>query len=81
VTGGSVVKSKSGDFTDAPATTLPQSGFGRAVAKDASAVTDYGGTNPREAFAEAYSLYITSPSVLKALRPAAAAFLEKELPR
>lgn len=81
VTGGSVVKSKSGDFTDAPATALPQSGFGRAVAQDGSAVTGYGGSAPGEAFAEAYSLYITSPSTLKSLRPATSAFLEKTLPK
>lgn len=80
MTGGSVVKSK-GNFTDAPATKLTQSAFGQAVAKDGSAVTDYGGSAPGEAFAEAYSLYITSPSVLKSLRPATSDFLEKNLPK
>ena len=81
LTGGSVVKTTQGDFTDAPATALRQSAFGRAVAKDASAVTGYGATDPGETFAEAYSLYITSPSGLKALRPATSAFLEQELPK
>ncbi|MFF2488132.1 DUF4157 domain-containing protein [Microbacterium sp. NPDC058062] len=80
MTGGSVVKSK-GNFTDAPATKLQQSAFGQAVAKDGSAVTGYGGSAPGEAFAEAYSLYITSPSVLKSLRPATSDFLEKNLPK
>lgn len=80
LTGGSVV-AKDGDYADAPAKTLAQSAFGRATAADGSAATAYGATAPGEAFAEAYSLYITSPSVLTALRPAASAFLEKTLPK
>ena len=41
----------------------------------------YGGKDFQESFAEAYSLYITSPSTLKSLRPTVYDFLDKNLPK
>ena len=56
--------------------------FREAAAKDGGkAVSAYGDQDFQEAFAEAYSLYITSPDTLKALRPNVFAFLDTNLPK
>ena len=56
--------------------------FREAMAKDGGkAVTAYGQTDFQEAFAEAYSLYVTSPDTLKTLRPNVYDFLDKNLPK
>jgi len=56
--------------------------FRDAMQKDGGkAVSAYGQTDFQEAFAEAYSLYITSPDTLKTLRPNVYAFLDQNLPK
>ena len=55
--------------------------FREAVKKDGGkGVSRYGETDWQETYAEAYSLFITSPDTLKALRPATYAYLETTLP-
>ena len=56
------------------------SGFREAVEKDGIAVSAYGATDWSEAWAEAYALYLSSPEVLKSLRPATFAYLKGALP-
>jgi len=56
--------------------------FRQAVAKDGGkAVTAYGDQDFQESFAEAYSLFITSPATLKSLRPNVYDFLDNNLPK
>jgi hypothetical protein len=56
--------------------------FREAAVKDGGkAVSAYGDTDWQEAYAEAYSLYLTSPETLKALRPNVYDHLDKNLPK
>jgi hypothetical protein len=76
------VKQPAGDFKDVIGTQVQGIKFREAMAKDGGkAVTAYGQTDFQEAFAEAYSLYITSPDTLKTLRPNVYDFLDKNLPK
>lgn len=54
--------------------------FREAVEKDGVAVTTYGATDWSEAYAEAYALYVSSPTTLQSLRPATFAHLKASLP-
>jgi len=71
----------SGDFTDVIGTTADANKFREAQAKDGKAVSKYGEQDFQEAFAEAYSLYITSPQTLKELRPNVYDYLDRTLPK
>ena len=82
ISGTKSVKQPSGDFTDVIGTAASGNKFREAMAKDGGkAVTAYGDQDFQEAFAEAYSLYITSPSTLKSLRPNVFDVLDKSLPK
>lgn len=76
-----VRKPRSADFEDVIGTDVKGVKFREAAAKDGKAVTAYGEQDFQEAFAEAYSLYITSPETLKALRPSVFEYLDKNLPK
>jgi len=79
--GTKTVKDPSGKLVDSIGTAADND-FRKAVAKDGGkAVTAYGDTDFQESFAEAYSLFITSPSTLKSLRPNVYDFLDKNLPK
>lgn len=76
------VKQPTGEFKDVIGSQVQGNKFREAMAKDGGkAVSAYGQTDFQEAFAEAYSLYITSPDTLKALRPNVYDFLDKNLPK
>ena len=55
--------------------------FRQAVRKDGSNVSKYGDKDWQESYAEAYSLYLTQPTLLKRIRPATYQHLEKTLPK
>jgi hypothetical protein len=55
--------------------------FREAVRKDGKDVSKYGEKDWQESYAEAYSLYLTAPETLKALRPATFEHLDKNLPK
>ncbi len=75
-------KAGSDDFEDVIGTDVKGVKFREAAAKDGGkAITAYGDKDFQEAFAEAYSLYITSPDTLKALRPNVFDYLDKSLPK
>ncbi len=75
------VKQADNSFEDRIGTIAKGNRFREAATKDApKAVTAYGETDWQEAYAEAYSLYITSPQTLKALRPNVYAYLAANLP-
>jgi len=81
ISGTKTVKDPAGKLVDVIGTAADND-FRKAVAKDGGkAVTAYGDTDFQESFAEAYSLYITSPSTLKSLRPNVFDFLDKNLPK
>ena len=82
LSGSKTVKKPTGDFEDVIGTDVRGKKFREAAAKDGGkAVSAYGDTDFQEAFAEAYSLYITSPSTLKSLRPNVFDYLDKNLPK
>jgi hypothetical protein len=54
--------------------------FRVAVKKDGKDVSKYAEEDWQESYAEAYSLYLTTPSTLKLLRPATYDFLSRNLP-
>ena len=82
LSGSKTIKKPGGDFEDVIGTTAAGNKFREAAAKDGGkAVSAYGDTDFQEAFAEAYSLYITSPDTLKSLRPNVFDFLDKNLPK
>jgi len=81
ISGTKTVKDPSGTLVESIGTAADND-FRKAVAKDGGkAVTAYGDTDFQESFAEAYSLFITSPSTLKSLRPNVYDFLDKNLPK
>ena len=70
------------DFEDVVGTDVKGVKFREAMKKDGGkAVTAYGAKGFDEAFAEAYSMYITSPETLKSLRPNVYDYLDKGLPK
>ena len=82
ISGTKSVKQPAGDFKDVVGTNVQGIKFREAMKKDGGkAATAYGDTDFQEAFAEAYSLYITSPDTLKTLRPNVYDFLDKNLPK
>jgi hypothetical protein len=77
-----VQKPGSADFEDVIGTDVKGNQFREAAAKDGGkAVTAYGSKDFQEAFAEAYSLYITAPDTLKTLRPNVYDYLDNNLPK
>jgi hypothetical protein len=79
--GTKTIKKPDGTFVDEIGTQAKGNKFREAAAKDgAKAVSAYGDTDWQEAYAEAYSLYLTSPDTLKALRPNVYDYLAKNLP-
>jgi hypothetical protein len=56
--------------------TPPPTAFLRAVKLDGKAITKYGETASVESYAEAFSLWLSDPVTLKALRPNVAAYFE-----
>lgn len=81
LSGTTTRKDRSGGFVDVIGTAVGRNAFRQAQAKDGTAVSKYGEQDFQEAFAEAYSLYITSPQTLKALRPHVYDFLDRSLPK
>jgi hypothetical protein len=82
LSGTKTVKKPGGDFGEVIGADVKGSKFREAAAKDGGkAVSAYGDTDFQEAFAEAYSLYITSPDTLKTLRPNVFDYLDKNLPK
>jgi len=63
------------------AATVRGVGFREAVKKDGKDVSKYGEADWQESYAEAYSLFVTSPSSLLTLRPATHDYLSKNLPK
>jgi len=81
VSGTKAVKKPDGTFTEEIGTAAKGNDFREAATKDGGkAVTRYGEQDWQEAYAEAYSLYITSPDTLKSLRPNVHAYFQKALP-
>ena len=82
LSGTKTVKTPGGTFDEEIGTTAAGNKFREAAAKDGGkAVSAYGDTDFQEAFAEAYSLYTTSPATLKSLRPNVFDYLDKNLPK
>ena len=80
--GSRTIKKPDGTFEDQIGTAAKGNAFREAAVKDGGkAVSAYGDTDWQEAYAEAYSLYVTSPDTLKALRPNVFAYLDKNLPK
>jgi hypothetical protein len=81
LSGTKPIKKPDGTFDEEIGTAAAGNKFREAAVKDGGkAVSKYGETDWQEAYAEAYSLYITSPDTLKALRPNVFDHLEKTLP-
>jgi hypothetical protein len=77
--GTKTVKTKDGGFTDVIDKSASTS-YRTAARKDGpKAVSSYGDTDWQEHFAEAYSLFITSPSLLRSIRPTTFAWFESNL--
>ncbi len=77
-----VKKPGKADFEDVIGTDVKGIKFREAAKKDGGkAVSAYGEKDFQEAFAEAYSLYITAPDTLKALRPNVFEYLDQDLPK
>lgn len=55
--------------------------FRAAVRADGKDVSKYGEEDWQESFAEAYSLYLTQPGLLKTIRPATYKYLDQTLPK
>ncbi|MEA2387109.1 MAG: hypothetical protein QOJ22_1283, partial [Thermoleophilaceae bacterium] len=82
LSGSRTIKKPDGTFEDEIAKEAKGNKFRDAAKKDGGkAATAYGDTDWQEAFAEAYSLYITAPDTLKALRPNVFAYLDTSLPK
>jgi hypothetical protein len=80
--GSKTIKKPTGDFEDVIGTAVDGNKFRDAVARDGGkAVSAYGAQDFQEAYAEAYSLYISSPDTLKSLRPNVYDYLDKSLPK
>jgi len=80
--GTKTIKKKDGSFVDEIGAAAKGNKFREAATKDSpKAVTAYGDTDWQEAYAEAYSLYLTSPETLKAVRPNVFDYLDKNLPK
>jgi hypothetical protein len=80
--GSRTIKKPDGTFDDQIGTAAKGNAFREAAVKDdGKAVSAYGDTDWQEAYAEAYSLYLTSPDTLKALRPNVFVYLDKNLPK
>jgi hypothetical protein len=80
--GTKTIKKPDGTFDEEIGTAAKGNAFREAAVKDAGkAVTKYGEQDWQEAYAEAYSLFITSPETLKALRPNVYAHLDSTLPK
>lgn len=76
------IRKPDGTFEDEIGRVARGNAFREAAVKDGGkAVTSYGDTNWQEAYAEAYSLYLTSPDTLKKLRPNVFDYLDKNLPK
>jgi len=76
------IKKPDGTFTDEIGTAAKGNAFREAAVKDGGkAVTKYGEQDWQEAYAEAYSLYVTSPETLRTLRPNVFAHLDSTLPK
>ena len=82
ISGTKTVRKKGGGFEDVVGTEAKGNKFREAATKESKkAVTAYGDTDWQEAYAEAYSLYLTSPGTLKSLRPKVYAYFESTLPK
>jgi Domain of unknown function (DUF4157) len=80
--GTKTIKKPDGTFVEEIGTAAKGNKFREAATKDSpKAVTAYGDTDWQEAYAEAYSLYLTSPETLKAVRPNVFAYLDQNLPK
>lgn len=66
------------DVIGTAATGVP---FREAVKKDGKDVSSYAEQDWQESYAEAYSLFLTSPGTLKSLRPATYDYLDQSLPK
>jgi len=69
------------EYEDVIGTDIKGVGFREAVKKDGKDVSKYAEDDWQESYAEAYSLFLTSRSALKALRPATYDYLDKNLPK
>ena len=78
---GTGVKKQGNDFVDVIGTAAKGAAYREAAKKDGVAVSKYAATDWQESYAEAYSLFLSSPDTLKALRPATFAYLESTLPK
>jgi len=82
LSGTKIVKQQTGDLEQVIGTDVKGAKFRESATKDGGkAVTSYGDADFQEAFAEAYSLYVTSPDTLKALRPHVFDYLDRNLPK
>jgi hypothetical protein len=70
-----------GDFSDVIGTGVRGVKYREAATKDGVAVSKYGQEDWQESYAEAYSLYLTSPDTLKQLRPNTFTYLDTTLPK
>lgn len=70
-----------GNFKDEIGTTTKGIAYREAALKDGLAVSVYGEEDWQESYAESYSLYLSDPATLKALRPNIHAHLVATLPK
>jgi hypothetical protein len=69
------------DYEDVIGTEATGNAFREAAKRDGKPVSTYGEEDWQESYAEAYSLFLSNPSQLKALRPATYAYLQQNLPK
>jgi hypothetical protein len=79
--GSKTVEKSPGNFEDVVGKGHKGVPFREAVKKDGKDVSKYAEDDWQESYAEAYSLYLTSGSQLKLLRPATYDYLDKNLPK
>jgi Domain of unknown function (DUF4157) len=80
--GTRTIKKPDGTFTEEIGKAAKGNAFREAAVKDGGkAVSKYGETDWQEAYAEAYSLYVTSPDTLRAVRPNVFAHFDSRLPK
>jgi hypothetical protein len=76
-----VAKTPGGPTSEVIGTVAGTNAFRVAATKDSpTAVSRYGEKDWQESYAEAYSLYVTAPDTLKALRPGTYDYFSKNLP-
>jgi len=78
--GSKTVETSPKNYEDVIGTDVDKNAFRAAVKKDGKDVSKYGEEDWQESYAEAYSLFVTTPDQLRAIRPATYDYFTKNLP-